>query len=829
MIPTPAQLSGDLTNFVDSSGKLRPIFNPYTTRPDPDHPGFFIRDQFAGNIIPSNLIDPQMVAYANAVWHPEKDAQTGPNPTSNQVDTTPTTQTQHEWDIRIDQQIGRNDSAWFRYSAINSTLKVSGGLPGLPKTQNIPGRDWGGSYVHIFSPTLTFQAQYARTTNQDNSSILFSALPKGFGDSIGFAPTFADGFVATNVGKLVPGISISGFSSGGENVQNDPKATDSHQFSGTLTKVAGQHEFKLGTGWTSNRFAAPYSYATVAFGSEATQDLRADVADPGGYALASFLLNVPHDANRRNVDEATRMGGLWSSFIQDTWKATPNLTLNLGLRYDLGLIPPYGTNATINKNGGIETGDWDFHTGQYIIQKLPPPCSVRGHAPCMPGDGTINDPALMGHVVVDPRGKIAHNTLTNIGPRLGFAYRLGSKTVIKGAGGIIYDNWAAVSQTSQNIEGSWPDIGQLINNSLYPVSAASPLPTIKAQDPFAGGGGAFPAPTPFNNLTNWFYDPHLRNPYSMQYNMGVQRELSGTTTIGLNYVGSQSRKLDVGGDYNTAPPQASSDAAIIQAHNPFPYTTANFYDRSVGNGEYNAFQLELDRRYSGGLSYAVAYTYSQSINEGADGWFGSEGGEPTDPYNPSAYGNRSVAGTDLTHVLSVNTLYQVPIGTGKRFSTGNHAFDYILGNWQLNNIFRAQSGNPFTPIYGAGDRANTGNQAWAGYEHANLVGSPSLKHRGVNQWFNTAAYATPAAGTFGTAARNSLRSAPFWNLDTSVFRQFPLPGEGRRIEFRAEGFNLLNHAVLGQPNNDVSSTNFGQISGVNNTSREFQFGAHFFF
>ena len=340
----------------------------------------------------------------------------------------------------------------------------------------------------------------------------------------------------------------------------------------------------------------------------------------------------------------------------------------------------------------------------------------RGYAPCIPGDGT-----LPANVVVDPRGKIAHNVSTNWGPRLGLSYRWGQKTVVHAGYGIVYDNWAAVSQMAQNIEGAWPDIGQLIANNLNVPSSTSAIPTATVQDPFAASGsGLFPAPTPFNQV-QWFYDPNIKNAYAEQYNFGVQRQLNSSTALTVNYVGSQSHRVVVGGYYNTALTPGPGDP---QARALYPYIGPTFYDRSNGNASYNAAQLQLERRASGGLTYSVGYTYSKFINEGGDGWFGAEGGVPVDPYQPAKFGSRSVAGTDLTHVFTENTIYQIPVGKGKRWSTGNSVADYILGNWQLNNFFTMRSGLPFTPLYTTGDQANTGNVGWAGYEHANLVGDP---------------------------------------------------------------------------------------------------------
>jgi hypothetical protein len=497
------------------------------------------------------------------------------------------------------------------------------------------------------------------------------------------------------------------------------------------------------------------------------------------------------------------------------------------LRYDVTYIPPYGTNATIGQQGGIETGDINFSTGQYVLQVVPPPCSVRGHAPCIPDIPGKPAGTLPDNVVVDPRGKIAHNTYANFGPRFGFAYRLTRDTVVRGGAGVVYDNWAAVSQMAQNIEGSWPDIGQLIAQNLNPPTG---LPTTQAENPFGTSSGFFPAPTPFNQV-QWFYDPYIKNPYSMQWNFGVQHQLDSSTTIEANYVGSRTRRLNVGGFYNTALTPGPGDP---RSRAPFPYIAPTFYDRSIGHGTYDAMQLEVKRRYTGGLSYQVAYTYAKSLDEGSSGWFGVEGNSLTDPYNIK--GSRGPSGFDLRHTLAVNTIYDLPFGKGRRFSIDNSALNYALGNWQVNWIFSARSGLPFSVYYGARDLANTGNVAWSQYERANLVGDPQSGTcpngspvGSQSCFFNTSAFAVPALYTFGNSARDSMRQARYWNLDASVFKQFPL-GETRRFEFRAEAFNLFNTVIFGRPGNDISNlANFGKVNSAANSARQLQLGAKIIF
>ena len=205
---------------------------------------------------------------------------------------------------------------------------------------------------------------------------------------------------------------------------------------------------------------------------------------------------------------------------------------------------------------------------------------------------------------------------------------------------------------------------------------------------------------------------------STEYNMGMERLLSQSTTSAANYVGSMSSRLVVAGYYNTALTPGSGSP---QSRAPYSYIAPTFWARSVGRENYNALQVSLIRRYTNGFTYQVAYTWSKNINAGDDGWNFAEGSFCQDPYDLTGYGCRGVAGNDLKHFLSTNLLYQVPVGKGRALSTGNSALDYILGNWQANGIFLAHSGIPFYPRISS-DIANTGNYAVSTnpYEAANL-------------------------------------------------------------------------------------------------------------
>jgi len=812
LVPTAAELSG---NEADNAQPQ--IYNPFATTAVGNS---FTRPAFPGNQIPAALIDQRMVAYAKFVFPAAGPFFGTPNSSgaypANALDTTPLTQVQNEFDVRVDQNFGSKDSAWFRYSFINSTVNSSGGLPNLLTHHPIQARNWGGSYVHVFSPTQIVQGQYAHTTVSDNSTTRFTTSTADILSAVGFSTAFAGDFAGDNGGSLLPSPGISGFGNGGESIDDTPKATDSQEFRGTYTRILGNHEVKFGLGFDTANFASPLSQISLDFTAPQTaapQFPNVATGDP----LSSFLLNVPSGANRRNVDEVERPGGLLSAFLQDSWKATPRLTLNYGMRYDYPFLPAYGTNATIGKQGGIETGDMDFGNGTFIVQVLPPPCTVRGFAPCIPGNGT-----LPAHVVVSPNRKITHNVHTNYGPRFGFSFKLDDKTVVHGAFGIVFDDWAAVTQMAQNFEGAWPDIGQqILASTANQPTTASPTPTINSQNPFgaAAGGGLFPPATPFTN-NQWFFDPHIKNPYSEQFNFGVQRQLSNSLALRADYVGSSSHRTNVGGEYNTALTPGPGDT---QPRALYPYSVPTFYDRSVGTGNYNALQVQLDKRYTNGFTYQVAYTWSKAQAED-DGWFGVEGTVVQNPYDPGA--SRGNSGTNVPQVLSANALYELPIGTGKRFSTGNRLSDYVLGNWQLNSIFTFRNGQPFTVTDGA-DIANIGN---TGYERANLVGNPNLGTKTKAEWFNTAAYAIPAQYTYGDGGRNTLQAQRWIDLTASVIRSFPIK-EQMRFEFRAEAFNMLNHPIFGAPGSDLNSPSAFAAIGTNqaNLNRILQMSGKFVF
>jgi hypothetical protein len=223
---------------------------------------------------------------------------------------------------------------------------------------------------------------------------------------------------------------------------------------------------------------------------------------------------------------------------------------------------------------------------------------------------------------------------------------------------------------------------------------------------------------------------------------------------------------------------------------------------------------------SGGLSYSASYTWSKTISIGCDGWYGFEGCSVEDPVHWWLHGNRSVAVSDVPQLFAGSWLYELPIGTGKRFATGNRYADYVIGNWQFNGILSLQAGEHYN-VYISSDIANIGILGSDQGERPNLVGNPAVSNRKPTAWFNTAAYQAPAPFTFGNLGRNTGRTDWGRNLDLSLFRQFPFM-ETRRLEFRADAFNSTNTPVFAAPSTDMNDPAFGQVTMTRNTERLLQ-------
>jgi hypothetical protein len=527
-----------------------------------------------------------------------------------------------------------------------------------------------------------------------------------------------------------------------------------------------------------------------------------------------MLLSVPNGATRSDIRQTASGGWVDGVYAQDSWKIRDNLTINLGVRYDISLLSEIS-----NFKLGAYYDIFDFNKGEDVIQNMPKPCSTTQFAPCLPGG------ALPAHVVVSSKpGQLYFGDKGNIQPRVGVSYSFRPDTVVHAGYGRVYDNWAAVEQSAQNVDG-WLMLTQTLLSNLNTQPGLTAATVTTAENPLAGFGGSYPTPTPFGSIA-WNTAPQFKAAYSDQWTFGIQQKVGGAGVWTINYVGSKGQNLDYCPVANTA---QTPGPGTVSPRTPFPYMGQSFFDQPKGQLDYNALQTSLQgRSHATGLTYLLSYTWSKGLNYGTDGWYGIGTTSIENPYNFKA--DRSVTGYDLPQVFTAGWVWAVPVGKGG-FSTGNSITDYVIGNWQINGIATMESGRPFT-VEDSGDIANTGNFNWvgSGYERPNPVANvnPKPQNQTPQQWINPAAFVAPAQYTFGTTGRNTMRTEPNKNLDISLFREFPVL-ESTKFQLRFDAFNSFNHPVWGTPNNCQNCQNFGVVTSTVNNARQLQLSGKFVF
>jgi hypothetical protein len=775
-IPTAANLQG---NESDQP----PLYNPYTTRPDPNNPGQFIRDPFPNNIIPNAMLDQNQLAYIAATL-PSTPINTGVLNT-NMIDPTELVWGQDTYNARIDENINASNTIWFRFSGSSQARDSSSGRQEVTQTTSYITKNIGVSWVHTFGATGVLQAQFGFVRLSSPLVRNFSTIPANWFEQHGYSVNLYGDFIGNP--RVDPAFTVTGwFSGGGYNQFNRP--SNDTQYKVNYSKTLSSHILKMGGDLASlnNELLIETGAATFA---------TLETASPGatgttGSAMASFLLGIPDIASRRNTLETMRWGGVLGLYFQDQWKITRNLTVNYGLRYDRNFVEPMGR----PQDNNIYTGNMDFNTGTYVLQAAPQSCAVLLTAPCLPGG------VLPAHVsLLTGRNTELQGPAKNFGPRLGLAYRLGPKTAVRAGAGIVFDNWSGVQQMARNFAGLWPMLGF---NSLSNINPINSTPQVLIENPLPSA--VIPPATPFT-ASAYFADPNYKNAYSEQWNLNVQHELNPSTLLSVSYVGSGSRHLDIGGEYNVAPTPGTGTPSLRY---PYPYIIPSNYSRSIGSSYYDALQVLFERRSSHGVSYRLNYTWSKSIDWGSSGFFAAEGYSVQNPYNLSD--DKSVSGFDLTHVFTANWVYELPFGKGRAYQAGNKVVDYVVGGWQFNGIGVLRSGQPYT-LTVSGDLAGTGN---TNYLRPNQVGDWHVANPQPSQWFNQAAFAAPPLYSFGNFGRNVMRSD--WNrtFDFSIIRQFPLR-ERAHVEFRAEAFNIFNTPIFGVPGvNKTTPTTFGQVTAL---------------
>ena len=776
ILPTTAELGGDFSALLPNTVIYDPAtYNAATGQSQP----------FAGNIIPTDRLNQGILAVLKAYV---------PTPTSNVpnannfVNTASSTNNQQQYSVRVDYSIGPRDSLFARWSVNENTTSSPVQLPINPFVVGFNGNNSGGSWAHTFSPTLVMQLSggynsiyHPQEYLQPNADAVFTA--GGFG--AGFTP---------NPGGILvpktPGLHPSGFFD--LNAGWGPIGPQRlYQISGSVTKTKAQHTLTFGAAYYHTWMYTNWAEDDVSFNQQATWNpcgsTNAGVCvGAGGNSLASMLIGLPDSAGRQLGNSGVNLYASVSNiFAQDSWKVSPKLTVNLGVRWD------YTT--PIGETNNLLSG-FDIHTGEWYIPK-----------------NDANTPAgpLPAGVVISPRNPITTPDYNNFAPRAGFAYQVMPNTVLSAGAGLVYDSWSGALQAAQNARGAWPS-GSSQGPSNLNIAGVTPGAT--AQNPFGDTAPVIPA-SPFPS-GGGFLDTAFKNAYSWQWNMQVQQQVGKAGVAKFSYVGSSTSR---------APIQIQSNVSQVLGPTqdvPFPQMQFSFNEiRSIGHMNYNAFQAEYTKQYSSGLAVRSSFTWSKNINVGCSSYW--EGCNIQDPYNLGT--NRSVSDVDVPVVFTVSALYQLPFGANKAFANSG-APSKIFGGWQVNGIVAARGGQPFTPTINF-DNANSNGAS----QRPNVTGSTSGP-KSLNEYFNTGAFSLAAPYTYGSAGRNSLRGPGYTDVDFSVFRDFAIK-ERYTIQLRAESFNLFNHPNFANPDGTFEDANFGKITSINGSSapREWQFAGTFQF
>jgi Carboxypeptidase regulatory-like domain/TonB dependent receptor-like, beta-barrel len=779
-VPTDQELSGDFSNSLVK----QTIYDPQTTRVDPSNPQAFIRDPFQNNIIPSGRINPMALGYLKTYF--DRPVETGVAG-FNAINSHPLKSDANTYQVKIDHRFGNNDNIWYRYSDLSNFQTIPGTLK-VDFLYDQHPKNTAAGWNHLFSPALILDSKFGFVTEPVDQ---FGAATPGFEpmQKLGFGGL--DSFGPVSFGLRAP--------YGSPSIGTPrPNIDRQYHFAEGLSWLRGNHYFKFGLQYvwqTRDNLTTGHDYQ---FNNEQTADPKNLAAS--GNSLASALLGLPQSSTFRKQSYRTEYASM-GFYGQDEWKLSPKLTVNLGLRWDHYTVP--------HLTKGVNNG-FDWYTGDWLIGggKLPPACKDVKIAPCIPGDGTLASIPGGDHIKVGDAIDFTHPVYDGLQPRLGLAWRVLDKTVIRGGYGLVFDVFTGISQSSQQSINSWPDKG--FSQPTFNATGASPtsLQQIQGQT-----NSPLPDPSPFGNA-GWFIDPHFKNAYSHQWNVEVQHQFTDKLVLSAAYVGSRTHRLDNNAAANNAVTPGAGTPEQVNSRRPFPYQTTMFYSLSRGKAWYDSFQFKADRRFSNGLQFLISYTWSKTLDLGQSGWFTAEegpGGSASlqDFYHPEQ--SKGLSGYDVPHFLSISSVYELPFGKGKPMLNHGPAA-WILGNWQTNVIAQFRSGQPYN-IAVSGDVANVGNAVgWWNYARPNLVGDPSVSNPTSAKWFNPGAFSVPVL-SYGSFGRNVLRTDGVTNIDFSLFKNIPV-GERVSVQFRAEAFNVFNIMSLGAPEGLLNQPTTGQISAL---------------
>lgn len=831
-VPTSLQRTGDFSRTFTSGGALMQIYDPFAT--STNAAGAIVRAPIPGNIIPANRQNP--VALKALSFLPQ-----GNQPGAAFTDTNNwfaqgvNNSTGDQTTIKGDHNFNDSNRLSGRYSlvrgdGVNPNLFGDGnpsyftGGNNFTRTQSMVA-----DYTRTVGPSTVFTFRYGYTYSNFGRNPFFDTFDP---TSLGFASNIKDN--ATNL--VFPRFRPEGFREWGtEGYWIMDRQEGVHHWSGSMTKIIGGHNIKVGGERRYNRldYLQPgFPSGGYSFARNATCLDRNTCPANQGNGLASMLLGWTTGSNYHIEPKAFSRSAYWGFYFQDDWKITRNFTVNIGVRYDFD-VPRWETQ------------------NRYSYWDLDAQSAVRA---------TGYDTRGVIKFVDDKTRSPFDADMNNWQPRIGFAWAPNSKTSIRSGYGLFYTLSRATvfGRPGTGFTIDSPAIWSLDGNATLNTQLANPFPNGVLRPPGSSEGDR----TLLGFGAGTIVRDYNRNPEYHSWNFSIQRELPMQSVLELNYTGSRGTHLfmpittlsplhpsywSLGrtalqgrvtnpffGQINDSRSVYSQSTVVLERLlRPMPQfagTSVGQAEPARGDSNYHALQVKWEKRYSRGLTFLGHYTWSKMIDNvshtsGNVAWLGGA----TNIQNIwDLRGERALSAHDISNRIVLTGSYELPFGKKRRFGSNmNKVLDWFAGGWDISGMYLMQTGMPLHVT-------QNGGNIWDGTQRPNLIGDPStsgaIQNR-INSYFNNAAFSQPLIDTPGSAPRSlNYRGPGIKTLDAALLKSI-FVREGHRLELRLEGTNFTNTPMFGDPATAFGANNFGQISGLRDGvgPRNMQFGVKYYF
>ncbi|MBI5281460.1 MAG: carboxypeptidase regulatory-like domain-containing protein [Candidatus Solibacter usitatus] len=769
-------------DFSRQPANIRNVFDPLTQTGS----GTAVKRQpFSANVIPASRWDPVVKRILGFYPKPNING-VDANAPSNYYYGPSDADDAGQYDFRGDHNFNDKHRFFARYSLRDQLRAQNGTLPypamgGQGQTVDLKGHNIASALSSAFTPTLFNELRYGFSQFDTRFDIPFTQnLNKDLGIKNAPGDSMGDG-LDHGWTRFSPGnYSEIGARSFWPNVNN----LANYNIADSLVWQKGKHTLKSGAELRRSnvyRDAARFRRGQFAFNGNFTSEspnVGSSRANTGN-GMADMLLGYVSGGNYGNNQGESIDNWYYGFFVQDDFKLTSRLTLNAGLRYEI-------FNKATFPGASKQSISRYLYAGVNVAARS----DERFVYPGGNGDcGCRND----------------HN---NWAPRLGLAYSLNGKTVIRAGGGIFYGEPNSLSTENANFRSGPPKSADIAlqttpDNTTYFVKDGFP---------------AFSNTVVQRGVTVYVFPDFRPTLYAAQWYLDLQRNLPLDTLLTVGYIGTKGTHLHNITNVNLPQtPSATVPANQRYARPEFSNVSLHQNDQ---NSSYNSFTAKAEKRFSRGLTFLGAFTWSHNIDTGNEDLFDGGAGAVT-PWNMRY--ERSSSSLDRRFGFVMSAVYELPFGKGRRLLTSGPA-SAVFGRWQVGGLFSRYTGLP------SGHSINVNNQNLGGAVRGDWLREPNLPsgQRTIDRWFDTGFVIPSAPGVTSNSGRNLIRAPGRVNMDLSIARDFAMPWEHHQVQFRFESFNLANHANFGAPNGAVGSANAGRITAAEDP-RRIQFALKYVF